>query len=466
MARSKSTRRKFLRQIGASSFLLSTAALSDLAAQETYERHVLEAPKRISANDKVRIALIGAGIQGHNDLQTALKVPGVELAAACDLYTGRLERLRELHGKDLFVTRDYREILERSDIDAVILATADHWHARIAVDALKKGKHIYCEKPMVQKIKEGLPLVKAWRESGRTMQVGSQGISGLHTQKARELFQAGEIGRINCIEATYDRQSALGAWQYTMPTDGSPETVDWDRYIAGMPKSPYDPKKFFWWRNYREFGTGVAGDLFVHLLTSIHAITGSYGPTMIASTAELSYWKDGRNVPDVMVAVMNYPETPNHPQFQLMIRVNFAAGTGGKNQIRFIGDEGFMEYSGGGVKVQHNIMPKAPGIGGWDALSTYPEAMQQELMKKYNETWSEADRKTPEKPPVEYVVPQGHNPNLEHMNNFMDGVRMNKPVIENPEVGFRAAAPSIACNDSYFKNRIIHWDPVAMKVGK
>ncbi|MCB0610113.1 MAG: gfo/Idh/MocA family oxidoreductase, partial [Lewinella sp.] len=112
MARSKSTRRKFLRQIGASSFLLSTAALSDLAAQETYERHVLEAPKRISANDKVRIALIGAGIQGHNDLQTALKVPGVELAAACDLYTGRLERLRELHGKDLFVTRDYREILE------------------------------------------------------------------------------------------------------------------------------------------------------------------------------------------------------------------------------------------------------------------------------------------------------------------------------------------------------------------
>lgn len=464
MAQSNSSRRKFLRQIGASSVLLTAASLSDLAAREKFERRLLDTPTRISPNDKVRIAVIGTGIQGHNDLENALKVPGIELGAACDLYTGRLTRMKERYGKELFVTRDYREVLERSDIDAVILATSDQWHSRIAIDALKKGKHVYCEKPMVQKIKEGLPLIKAWRAAGRVMQVGSQGISGLHTQKARELFLAGEIGRLNCIEATYDRQSALGAWQYTMPTDGSPETVDWDRYIAGMPKQPYDAKKFFWWRNYREFGTGVAGDLFVHLLTSIHAITGSLGPTQIASTAELSYWKDGRNVPDVMTAIMNYPETAAHPQFQLMIRVNFAAGTGGINQIRFIGDEGFMEYGGRSVKVQHNIMPKAPGIGGWDALSTYPEAMQQEILKKYNETWPEADRQSPKKDPVEYIVPRDHSPNVEHMINFFDAIRMNKSVIEDPTVGFRAAAPSIACNESYFKNKIIKWDPVGMKL--
>ncbi len=98
------------------------------------------------------------------------------------------------------------------------------------------------------------------------------------------------------VNAIYDRQDALGAWQYTMPADASPETVDWDRYIAGLPKMPYDPKKFFWWRNYRQFGTGVAGDLFVHLLSGTHVITGSKGPNAIFASGQLSYWKDGRDV--------------------------------------------------------------------------------------------------------------------------------------------------------------------------
>jgi Predicted dehydrogenases and related proteins len=117
------------------------------------------------ANDTVRIAVIGAGIMGFSNVQTALKIPGVELAAACDLYTGRLERMKELYGKDLFTTRDYREILERKDIDAVIVATSDHWHARISIDAMKKGKHVYCEKPMVHKIGEGLEVINTQRQT-------------------------------------------------------------------------------------------------------------------------------------------------------------------------------------------------------------------------------------------------------------------------------------------------------------
>ena len=275
----QSSRRKFLQHLGGTAMFLGSGTMSKLMAEERYETKILPFERTFSSNDKVRIAVIGTGIQGHSDLEAALKVPGVEIGAACDLYSGRLERMKELYGKDLFTTKDYREILNRKDIDAIILATNDYWHAKIATDALSSGKHVYCEKPMVHKLNEGLGVIDAWKKSKKTMQVGSQGISGIDYAKAKELFKSGEIGQLNCIEATYDRQSALGAWEYTMPTDKSPQTVDWDRYVAGMnPKPKYDEKKFFWWRNYKDFGTGMSGDLFVHLLTGIHYITGSKGP--------------------------------------------------------------------------------------------------------------------------------------------------------------------------------------------
>src|SRR4030095_15207475 len=121
---------------------------------------------------------------------------------------------------------------DRKDVDAVIVATSDNWHSRISIDAMKKGKHVYCEKPMVHQLSQGLEVIQAQKETKKVMQVGSQGISGVDFAKAKELFKAGEIGQLNCIEATYDRQSAIGAWEYTMPTDESPQTVDWDRYIS------------------------------------------------------------------------------------------------------------------------------------------------------------------------------------------------------------------------------------------
>jgi len=168
-----------LQQLGSTTLLLGTGGLGQLSAAEKMEERVLQYNKKIMANDKVRVAVIGTGIMGHNDLESALKVPGVELAAACDLYTGRLERMKEMYGKDLFTTRDYREILERKDIDAVIIATADLWHARISTDAMNKGKHVYCEKPMVHKISEGLGVIKTQEQTKKIMQVGSQGISGV-----------------------------------------------------------------------------------------------------------------------------------------------------------------------------------------------------------------------------------------------------------------------------------------------
>src|SRR6476620_190024 len=165
------------------------------------------------------------------------------------------------------------------------------------------------------------------------MQVGSQRVSSIVYKKAQELLAAGEIGKLNMVNAVYDRQSAIGAWEYTMPNDATPGTVDWDRYIEGMNKIPFDPKKFFWWRNYKEFGTGVAGDLFVHLLSGTHVITDSKGPNAIFASGQLSYWKDERNVPDVMTGILQYPETTAHPSFQLTLQVNFISGTGGQESI-------------------------------------------------------------------------------------------------------------------------------------
>jgi len=459
-----SSRRNFLKHITASTIALGAGSLSSLAANETMEKRVLQYQKKFVANDRINLAVIGLGIMGNNNLRTALKIPGVQLVAACDLYSGRLERAKEVYGKDLFVTNDYRKILDRKDVDAVIIATGDHWHARISKEALQKGKHVYCEKPMVHLIDEGHGVINAAKSSNKTMQIGSQRVSSLVYAKAHELYKSGEIGKLNMVNAIYDRQDALGAWEYTMPTDASPETVDWDRYIEGMAKIPYDSKKFFWWRNYREFGTGVAGDLFVHLLSGTHVITDSKGPESIYASGDLAYWKDGRNVPDIMTGIMKYPETPEHPAFQLTLQVNFVSGTGGSEMVMFTGDEGTINIEGNQLTVHHSIMPEAPGIGGWDALQTYPEAMQKNLLEQYNKKYTPEQKKRKTKPDIIYKEPQDFDADVEHHLVFFDSVRTGKPVVEDAVFGFRAAAPCLACNESYFKKKIIHWDPEKMKV--
>lgn len=460
------SRRKFLQQIGSIGLLTAVSPLASLAAKEKAEERILRYSKKITSNDKIRLAVIGFGIQGHGDLATALKVPGVELAGVCDLYSGRLQNAKELYGDQIFTTKNYHEVLDRSDVDAIIIATSDHWHARITKDALKKGKAIYCEKPMVHRISEGLDVVAAHKASGKVMQVGSQRVSSIGYAKARELYQSGEIGKLNMVNAVYDRQSAIGAWEYTMPNDASPETVDWNRYIEAMNKIPFDPKKFFWWRNYRDFGTGVAGDLFVHLLSGTHVITGSKGPVKIFSSGQLSFWKDGRDVPDVMTGILQYPETPEHPAFQLTLQVNFVSGTGGQESIKLVGEEGVMEMKGSNVSVHHSIMPKAPGFGGYDAVFTYPKAMQSSLEQAYNQKYSEDDKKRPAKPDVDFKAPAGYSDHLDHFTNFFDAIRTGKPIVEDAAFGFRAAAPCLACNDSYFEKKIINWDPVNMKLVK
>jgi predicted dehydrogenase len=461
---SLNSRRKFLQKIGATTLVTAASPFATYAAQEKAEERILHYERKISSNDKIRIGVIGYGVQGHFDLDTALKVPGVELAGICDLYTGRIENAKEKFGKDLYTTRNYKELLDRPDIDAVLVCTTDVWHARITLDALAKGKHVYLEKPMIYKISEGAPIVEAAKKSGKVVQVGSQRVSSIGYAKAKELLAAGEIGSLNMVNAVYDRQSSIGAWQYTIPSDADAMTTDWDRFIEVTAKMPFDAKKFFWWRAFKEVGTGVAGDLFIHLLSGTHFITNSKGPESIYSTGQFSYWKDGRNLPDVMSGIMQYPESKEHPAFLMSLQVNFISGTGGQEVIQFVGSEGTIMVNGNNITVKHSIMPEAPGFGGYDSMFTFSKSMQEKMQKEYDAKWTPEQRKRKTKEDIIFKVPSGYSDHLDHFTNFFDAVRTGKKVIEDAEFGFRASAPALACNESYLTKKIVKWDPVQLKL--
>ena len=386
------------------------------------------------------------------DVDTALEVPGVRLVAACDCYEGRLEAAREKHGADLSTTRDYREVLAREDIDAVIIGTPDHWHARISSEALRSGKSVYCEKPMVHDIEDGHDVIRAQEESGKTFQVGSQGMSSLGNEKAKELLEEGAIGELNYAEGFWARNSPVGAWQYDIPEDASEETVDWEMFQGSAPRRPFDPLRVFRWRNYRDYGTGVAGDLFVHLFSSLHFIASSVGPQRVMAQGGLRYWKDGREVPDVLLGMFDYPEAEAHPPFNLSLRVNFVDGTSGSTFLRLVGSEGAMDVDWEEIVLRRNKVTGPTDVFNQmksDEMDSRPAERKQML------------------PPAEsvYVAERGYlGAHFDHFVNFFNGVRNGPPVTEDAVFGLRAAAPALACNDSYFDERIMRWDPQEMRV--
>lgn len=457
------SRRSFIKKIGGSA-LAAGIAPAIILPQNANAEIIESLAKSTSQNDQVNIALIGCGIMGFNNLETALKVPGVKFVAACDLYDGRLTRLQELHGKDLFVTKDYKKILDRDDIDAVIISTSDHWHDRISIDAMNAGKDVYCEKPMVQHLDEGHQVIETANSTKRVFQVGSQRVSSIVTAKAKELLERGEIGQLIMGDIRYDRQSSLGAWNYSIPTDASEKTVDWKRYLGDAPKRDYDSKRFFRWRNYQDYGTGVAGDLFVHLFSGLHVITSSIGPERIYATGGLRYWKDGRDVPDVMLGAYDYPETANHPAFNVQMRVNFIDGSGGGSHIRLIGSEGVMTVSGGGIHIEKSKLDPNPGYGGWDSYFTFSSASQKEYKKWYEANFPNPPAAMNSPKEMNFTAPRGYSDHLDHFINFFNGIRNGGQIVEDATFGLRAAGPALASNKSYFENRIINWDPKNMKV--
>ncbi len=444
-------RRKFV-QAAASGAALAQGALAQSPS------------KTPSANDRVQVGCIGFGIMGQGDVRTEAAIPGVEIVAVADVYDGRLTAARERYGDKVFTTRDYRELLARPNVDAVIVATPDHWHARIASDAMLAGKDVYCQKPMVQKVDDGHLVIDTWKKSNRILQVGSQRVSSMLYAKAKELIKSGAIGEVHMIEAFWNRNSALGAWQYTIPPDASPQTIDWDRFLGSAPKVPFEPVRLFRWRNYRDYGTGIAGDLFVHQFSGIHFVMDSMGPQRVCATGGTYFWKDGRDVPDLMMGLYDYPATETHPGFQISLRVNFEAGGAGGAEsqgFRFIGTEGILNLSvGNALTLSKRPRQTEPGA----TAETFSKATAQKILEEYRRKYPPHEPGFTPTTEETYPLPRGYTEQVAHHQNFINAVRTRKPVVEDPVFGLRAAGPALLSNISYFEQRMVQWDPVNMRI--
>lgn len=453
----ESSRRGFIKKLAASTAAVAVGSNVIASATETTTQAPFEFLKRDapSINDQINIALIGAGSMGTGDTNTALKVPGIKLVAVCDLYDGRLADAKKRWGQDIFTTRSYKELLNRTDIDAVIVATPDHWHQQISIDAMRAGKHVYCEKPMVHSIGEGPAVIKAQKETGKVFQVGSQGVSSLGNEKAKELLKDGAIGELNFAEGFWARHSPGGAWSYPIPADASTETLDWETFLGNAPKRPFDAKRFFRWRNYRDYGTGMSGDLFVHLFSSLHFITDSYGPNKIYSSGGLRYWKDGREVPDVLLGIFDYPEQAKaHPAFNLSLRCNFVDGTSGNTILKLIGSEGAMDIGWDSVTLRRNK----------NFSSDDPFFI--EKMKQAGTPLTDRKRILPQEE-YTFAAEKGYMGGpYDHFVNFFNAIKTNGKVAEDAIFGYRAAAPALLCNDSYNNDTAILWNPEKMQLVK
>ena len=301
----------------------------------------------------------------------------MKLVAVADCYDGRLARAKENWGNDIFTTRDYKEILSRSDVDAVLIGTPDHWHKQAAVDAMNAGKDVYCEKPMIHAYSDGPEFVATAKKTQRIIQIGSQRVSSLLYKKAQQIVQSGAIGHITAISAWWDRNSSIGAWTYSIAPDASEQTIDWPRFLGTAPKIAFNPEHFFQWRKWKAYGTGVAGDLFVHLFSGTHFVTQTTGPNRAMATGGLRFWKDGRDVPDVLLGLFDYPQG-----FNLALRVNFACGGSESEGFVFNGTEGSMTI-GDGVTLYRVPRETEPGYN----IDTFTQAMQEKFLKEYREKY-------------------------------------------------------------------------------
>jgi predicted dehydrogenase len=433
-----------------------TAAVAAAVGQihGLFGQEAMPAPR--SANDNIQLALIGAGIQGQGDTHTAIQVPGVKLIAVADCYDGRLTHAKEMWGADIFTTRNYEEILTRKDVDAVLIATPDHWHKQAAVDAMKAGKDVYLEKPMIHIYPDGPEIIETAHKTNRILQVGSQRVSNVVYAKAKELLASGAIGKLNMVTAYWDRNSSIGAWTYSVPLDASTETCDWTRFLGTAPKIPFSGERFFQWRKWKDYGSGVAGDLFVHLFSGTHFITGAHGPTRAMATGAIRYWKDGRDADDVLLALFDYPEG-----FNLSLHVNFVDGGEESEGFLFSGSEGQMQIAGNSVTVTRTPPAIEPGY----TVSTFADAMQKQYIEQYREKYP--PKHFTGAPPQEvqkYAAPEGYSDSYDHFHNFFSAVRSRQPVVEDATFGFRAAGAALLSNLSVERGSVVHWNPETMKV--
>jgi len=403
----------------------------------------------------VRLGFIGVGIRGTLLMEAAAGISGVEIKAAADCYKGHLDRAQELISPAPAVTGDYKEILSRADVDAVVIATPDHWHLKMTQEALAAGKHVYIEKPMTHSWEEGEAFIAAAEKSGKVLQVGSQYLSMGCAQKAAELIKSGRLGQITLVEGQFHRNSGTGAWYYPIPPDASAATIDWNGFLGPATPREFDLRRFFQWRLFWEYSGGLPTDLFVHLVTAAHQLMGVQEPESVFSFGDVYHWKNYREVPDQMTSMVKYSEG-------FVLKLTSTASNGHPGPfLTFYGSEGTLEYSGGSFK--HFYEPRSENFG--YSTHSWPKATTdrfRELMN-LNEKLGPLDG-PPAADPVEYKSPNDEDATRAHVRNWIEAIRTGGKAIEDARFGHHAALVGHMCNLSYKAGKPVRWDKKTRKV--
>ena len=397
------------------------------------------ASRVVGANDRINVGIIGTGGMGTSHLRAFVaqgdETKDVQVVAVNDIYTRRKERARtlaRLEEKD--VHHDYRELLARNDVDAVVIATPDHWHAQMAIDALAAGKDVYLQKPMTYTLDEARAVAQAAARYQRVLQVGSQGVSDPRNQVARRLIEQGEIGELLWATATSSRNSLRGEWNYRVEPEGTPETIDWKRWLGPAPKRPFSAERYFRWRKYWDYSGGIATDLFYHTLGPVLYAMGPQFPIAVTGSGGIYVQKD-REVPDTYATIIEYPN------FYINLSGSMANAAGVRYFPRIIyGHKGTLLYEGNKVLVVPELLEAQRGATrGADPLKS---------AKAYE------------------AEPAGTaaNPHRRHSDNFFECVRSRKQPNLHAELGYQIMVAIALGVESYREGRVKFFDPRTQRV--
>ena len=448
---SKSTRRDFMLQSAGSAAGLGLMMNGNLMLNGNWlDFPSSPLPKPAAANDRVNLGFIGFGIRGNILLEAAKETGQANLVEACDCYQGHLARAKErTDGKIATNFAQYKKLLDRKDIDAVVIAAPDHQHLPIALDALSAGKDVYIEKPMTHRIEDGPKMIEAARRNKRIVQAGSQWVSSDQHKKAREIVASGKLGKVTKVTAAYNRNSSTGAWNYPIPLDlKEGVNFNWPEWLGSAPKVSYSPERVFRYRKYWDYSGGISTDLFVHLITSIHFIMGAEMPRSVMSCGGILFRHDGREVPDTLDALFDYGD------FCVCMSSTFNSTSTAGQGIQFLGTDGSLSLR----PTESMTLQAEHKAEGYDySIDSWPKAMQEEFMNQG--THRQESEGTGSKPEPENIAFENKTDStVLHLANFFEAVRTRQPSYETAEVGHHAAAAGHMVNLSYRSGKKMLWD--------
>jgi len=304
MGKSSISRRQFVRGIATTTAGVVTFGTPLGMSAKSYSRIM-------GANEKINVGVIGCGGMANSHMDALLQMrdsDNVNIAAVCDVYTNRLDRAKELTKAQAFA--NYKEVLANKEIDYVLIATPEHWHYQMTLDAIDAGKHIYVEKPMTHTIDQAKDIVEKVEKAKLKLQVGVQGMSDDSYETAHQMIQDGALGKVVMAHIDYSRNYPNDFWTNPIDSQARPGVnLDWEAWLGPAPKRPWDPRRYFEWRRYWDYSGGIATDLFIHRVTRIIKSVGLHFPDYVVATGgKWNYVDSVAEIPDTFNMMLDYPE--------------------------------------------------------------------------------------------------------------------------------------------------------------